>query len=55
MDSFRQKTTEIGPAANKLLTAYDRSRISLYLQVASVLRERIYAGQWKPGDKIDAG
>lgn len=52
MDSFRQKTTEIGPAANKLLTAYDRSRISLYLQVASVLRERIYAGQWKPGDKI---
>ncbi len=36
----------------KLLTAYDRSRVSLYLQVASVLRERIHSGQWAAGDKI---
>lgn len=36
----------------KLLTAYDRSRVSLYLQVASVLRERIHSGQWAAGEKI---
>jgi len=37
---------------SKLLNAYDRSRVSLYLQVASVLRERILSGQWAAGEKI---
>jgi GntR family transcriptional regulator len=31
---------------------YDRSRIPLYVQVASVMRQRIESGHWKVGDKI---
>jgi GntR family transcriptional regulator len=31
---------------------YDRSRVPVYLQVASVMRERIESGRWKVGDKI---
>jgi GntR family transcriptional regulator len=37
---------------SKLLRAYDRSRVPLYLQVASVLRTRIQSGQWSAGEKI---
>jgi GntR family transcriptional regulator len=37
---------------SKLLKAYDRSRVPLYIQVASVLRMRIQSGQWRIGEKI---
>jgi GntR family transcriptional regulator len=37
---------------SKLLKAYDRSRVALYVQVASVMRRRIETGQWQPGQKI---
>lgn len=37
---------------SKLLKAYDRSRVPLYIQVASVLRGRIQSGRWAPGQKI---
>ena len=37
---------------SKLLKAYDRSRVPLYIQVASVMRRRIEAKQWRPGEKI---
>jgi GntR family transcriptional regulator len=37
---------------SKLLKAYDRSRIPLYIQVASVMRQRIESGQWAPGQRI---
>ncbi len=37
---------------SKLLKAYDRSRIPLYIQVASVMRQRIESKQWLPGQKI---
>ncbi len=37
---------------SKLLKAYDRSRVPLYLQVAAVMRQRIERGQWRPGEKI---
>jgi GntR family transcriptional regulator len=37
---------------SKLLRAYDRSRVPLYLQVASVMRQRIEDGYWVPGQKI---
>src|SRR4051794_28183739 len=37
---------------SKLLKAYDRSRVPLYIQVASVMRQRISARQWRPGQKI---
>lgn len=35
-----------------LTTTYKRSRVPLYLQVASALRQRIEKGDWRPGDKI---
>ncbi len=37
---------------NKLSLIYDRSRVPLYLQVASVMRQRIETGHWKEGEKI---
>lgn len=37
---------------SKLKTTYARSRIALYIQVASALRQRIETGQWQPGQKI---
>jgi GntR family transcriptional regulator len=37
---------------SKLSKAYDRSRMPLYLQVAAVMRQRIEAGYWQPGEKI---
>jgi len=37
---------------SKLLKAYDRSRVPLYIQVAAVMRQRIERGQWRPGAKI---
>ncbi len=36
----------------KLATIYDRSRNPLYVQVASVMRQRIETGYWVEGDKI---
>lgn len=35
-----------------LPSIYDRSRIPLYLQVASVMRQRIETGHWTHGEKI---
>ena len=35
-----------------LSRAYDRSRVPLYIQVASVMRRRIETKQWHPGAKI---
>ncbi|MCZ6642876.1 MAG: GntR family transcriptional regulator, partial [Gammaproteobacteria bacterium] len=35
-----------------LAKTYERSRVPLYLQVASALRRRIQRGNWKVGDKI---
>ncbi len=37
---------------SKLKTMYARSRVPLYIQVASALRQRIETGQWQPGQKI---
>jgi GntR family transcriptional regulator len=37
---------------SKLAKAYDRSRVPLYIQVASVIRQRIETGHWQPGQKI---
>ena len=37
---------------SKLAKVYDRSRIPLYVQVASVMRQRIETGYWRPGQKI---
>ena len=36
----------------QLAAMYKRSRVPLYLQVASALRLRIDRGDWSPGDKI---
>jgi GntR family transcriptional regulator len=36
----------------QLSRVYDRSRIPLYIQVASVMRRRIETEQWRPGTKI---
>lgn len=35
-----------------MATMYDRSRMPLYVQVASVMRQRIESGFWAVGDKI---
>lgn len=35
-----------------LASTYRRSRVPLYLQVATALRRRIEDGQWEPGQKI---
>ena len=37
---------------SKLKNTYARSRIPLYIQVASALRSRIETGLWQPGQKI---
>jgi GntR family transcriptional regulator len=37
---------------SELSRVYDRSRVPLYIQVASVMRRRIETKQWRPGDKI---
>lgn len=37
---------------SELSKVYDRSRVPLYIQVASVMRRRIETGQWQPGQKI---
>jgi GntR family transcriptional regulator len=37
---------------NKLVPNYERSRVPLYVQVASVMRQRIEAGRWAEGEKI---
>jgi GntR family transcriptional regulator len=36
----------------ELSKVYDRSRVPLYIQVASVMRRRIETKQWHPGEKI---
>ncbi len=37
---------------NQLAKTYERSRVPLYLQVASALSRRIEVGEWLPGEKI---
>ncbi len=37
---------------SELSKVYDRSRVPLYIQVASVMRRRIETKQWLPGQKI---
>lgn len=37
---------------SELSRIYDRSRVPLYIQVASVMRRRIETAQWRPGGKI---
>ncbi len=37
---------------NQLAKTYERSRVPLYLQVASALSRRIEVGEWKPGQQI---
>ena len=37
---------------NQLAKTYERSRVPLYLQVASALSRRIEIGEWRPGQKI---
>lgn len=37
---------------NKVVPNYDRSRVPLYVQVASVMRQRVETGRWREGDKI---
>jgi len=37
---------------SKLLKAYDRSRVPLYVQVAAIMRQRIERRQWQLGRKI---
>jgi GntR family transcriptional regulator len=37
---------------SKLTAAYERSPIPRYIQVASVIRQRILSGYWVPGQKI---
>jgi GntR family transcriptional regulator len=37
---------------SELARVYDRSRIPLYIQVASVMRRRIETKEWLPGQKI---
>jgi GntR family transcriptional regulator len=37
---------------SELSRVYDRSRVPLYIQVASVMRRRIETRQWRPGKKI---
>jgi GntR family transcriptional regulator len=39
-------------AMSELSKVYDRSRVPLYIQVASVMRRRIETKQWLPGQKI---
>ena len=36
----------------KFSAIYDRSRVPLYLQIASVMRQRINSGRWAEGEKI---
>jgi len=37
---------------SELSKVYDRSRVPLYIQVASVMRRRIETKHWRPGQKI---
>src|SRR5918994_569242 len=37
---------------SKLARVYNRSRVPLYLQVASVMRQRIEVGHWRSGQQI---
>ncbi len=37
---------------NQLAKTYERSRVPLYLQVATALSRRIEIGEWKPGQQI---
>jgi GntR family transcriptional regulator len=49
---FKQSLSFEKSDLSKFLKAYNRSRVPLYIQVASVLRQRIESGQWVPGEKI---
>jgi GntR family transcriptional regulator len=37
---------------SEIAKTYERSRVPLYLQVATTLRRRIESGQWQPGERI---
>ena len=37
---------------SRLLKIYDRSRVPLYIQVASEMRRRVETGRWLPGERI---
>src|SRR5690242_9300911 len=37
---------------SEISKVYDRSRVPLYIQVASVMRRRIETKHWRPGEKI---
>jgi GntR family transcriptional regulator len=37
---------------NKSVPNYERSRVPLYVQVASVMRQRVETGRWREGDQI---
>src|SRR6516164_4107497 len=44
--------SETKGAMLEISKVYDRSRVPLYIQVASVMRRRIETKQWLPGQKI---
>lgn len=47
------RLTYLVEAMNKpVVPNYDRSRVPLYVQLASVMRQRIESGHWGEGDKI---
>ena len=37
---------------NKIVANFDRSRVPLYVQLATVMRQRIESGYWSEGEKI---
>src|SRR6516165_7708549 len=52
MSSQRNLAKAVSKTMSDLSKVYDRSRIPLYIQVASVMRRRIETNQWVPGQKI---
>lgn len=50
--SVSHEDTDRITAMSKLRTTYARSRVPLYIQVASALRRRIETGQWRLGQQI---
>lgn len=50
-DGFHNFLLHVG-IMRKIGASHDRSRVPLYLQVASVMRQRIDKGEWREGQKI---
>lgn len=48
----RSGVSPYGRVMSKYASLYERSRVPLYLQVASVMRQRIERGEWAQGAKI---